>query len=115
MRPGRERTMQINIKTAVTVLLAMLLMTFGQAVAQEEGESKEASGGSQLQNRIDFGNSYIMGQSITSGSVYLLNRKKSDINSMLKVRENFRDEIIEEFSLEDSKIISDEADVEETD
>lgn len=76
-----------------------------QDSAQEaEGTDEEKT--VSLQNRIDFGNAYIMGQSIKSGSVYLLHRKKSDINSMMKIRTDFRDEIIEDFSLEDTQIIS---------
>mgnify|MGYP001035701961 CR=1 FL=1 len=54
-------------------------------------------------NRIDFGNTYIIGQSIKSGAVYLLQRKKSEINSMLKYRENYRDEILEGFSIDSQK------------
>jgi hypothetical protein len=53
-----------------------------------------------LQRRIDFGNSYILGQSIKSGAVYLLHRKKSEIKSMLHYREHYRDEILEDFSVE---------------
>jgi len=52
-----------------------------------------------LMERIDFGNSYILGQSIKSGAVYLLHRKKSDIKSMLKIRENYRQEILEDFKV----------------
>jgi flagellar basal body-associated protein FliL len=53
-------------------------------------------------NRIDFGNTYIIGQTIKSGAVYLLQRKKSEINSMLKYREDYRDEILEGFLPDDS-------------
>jgi hypothetical protein len=63
--------------------------------------SATAGGGSDtLQRRIDFGNSYILGQSIKSGAVYLLHRKKSEIKSMLHYRENYRDEILETFSVD---------------
>lgn len=51
-------------------------------------------------NRIDFGNTYIIGQSIKSGAVYLLQRKKSEIKSMLKYREDYRDEILEGFVID---------------
>ncbi len=37
-----------------------------------------------------------MGQSIQSGAVYLLNRKASDIRSMLRERTDFRREIRED-------------------
>jgi hypothetical protein len=44
-----------------------------------------------------------MGQTIKSGAVYLLKRKKSEIKSMLKNREHFREEILEDFSVETFK------------
>jgi hypothetical protein len=105
------------------MLTKILLAVFGglvcltAALDQVSAQEVEAAGESQsvsLQNRIDFGNAYIMGQSIKSGSVYLLHRKKSDINSMLKVRTDFRDEIIEDFSLEDTRIISQEPEVDKS-
>ena len=64
--------------------------------AAASGEKKDS-----LMERIDFGNSYILGQSIKSGAVYLLHRKKSDIKSMLKTRENYRKEILEDFKTTD--------------
>ncbi len=57
-----------------------------------------------LLRRIDFGNSYIMGQSIKSGAVYLLQRKKSNIKSMLHYRESYRQEILEDFTLIDMRV-----------
>jgi hypothetical protein len=107
------RTMSIKANMSFVVLAILMVGMHVPAVAQEEGVSGETKT-AQLQNRIDFGNAYIMGQSITSGSVYLLNRKKSDISSMLKVRSDFREEIIEEYSLEESKIVSKETDAETT-
>lgn len=88
-------------------MMAIVPIAWSPLSAQEEEGGNETKTIS-LQNRIDFGNAYIMGQSIKSGSVYLLHRKKSDINSMLKIRTDFRDEIIEDFSLEDTQIISQE-------
>ena len=61
-----------------------------------EGIKKDA-----LMERIDFGNSYILGQSIKSGAVYLLHRKKSDIKSMLETREDYRKEILEDFKVDE--------------
>ena len=54
-------------------------------------------------NRIDFGNTYIIGQTIKSGAVYLLQRKKSEIKSMLKYREDYRNEILDGFSVDTMK------------
>lgn len=45
-------------------------------------------------NKIDFGNSYVQGQSIKSGAVYLMNRKKNEIQSMLKKRTTYREDIL---------------------
>ncbi|MGD0211074.1 MAG: hypothetical protein ABSC14_08840 [Desulfomonilia bacterium] len=54
-------------------------------------------------NRIDFGNTYIIGQTIKSGAVYLLQRKKSEIKSMLRYREDYRKEILDGFSIDTAK------------
>jgi len=73
------------------------------ASAATAAQATAGAGGNGLQRRIDFGNSYILGQSIKSGAVYLLHRKKSEIKSMLHYRENYRDEILESFSVEDDR------------
>jgi hypothetical protein len=44
--------------------------------------------------RIDFDDRLIQGQTNKSGAVYLYDRKELKIRSMIKKRENFRDEII---------------------
>lgn len=89
-------------KIAVYSLLCIFLTT-GISLA----ESPKAKAGEKenvgLLNRIDFGNSYIMGQSIKSGAVYLLQRKKSEIKSMLKYRTDYREEIMEEFSIREQE------------
>ena len=65
------------------------------AITQDTSESH--------MNRIDFGNTYIIGQTIKSGAVYLLQRKKSEIKSMLKYREDYRKEILDGFSVDATK------------
>jgi len=67
------------------------------SMAEDKPSAPQTKG---LQQRIDFGSSHILGQSIKSGAVYLMHRKKSDIKSMLEVREHYRNEIIEDFALE---------------
>lgn len=111
---GKTRTMVLKTPMILFMMLVCLPALLAQVSAQEAGATGETQSVS-LQNRIDFGNAYIMGQSIKSGSVYLLHRKKSDINSMLKVRTDFREEIIEDFSLEDTRIISQESETDEKD
>lgn len=44
--------------------------------------------------RIDFDDRLIQGQTNKSGAVYLYDRKELKVRSMVKQRENFRDEII---------------------
>jgi hypothetical protein len=69
---------------------------------------EEKDGGAQksLQQRIDFGNAYVLGQSIKSGAVYLLHRKQSELEGMIDVRVHYRDEIMEDYSLEETAIVS---------
>lgn len=56
----------------------------------------DASGSPQMRGptRIDFDDRLIQGQSNKSGAVYLYDRKELKIRSMIKKRENFRDEIV---------------------
>ena len=70
-------------------------------------DGRQAGGKSnpQLQQRIDFGNAQILGQSIKSGAVYLMHRKKSDIRNMLEVRQDYRSEIKEDFDLGETAIV----------
>ncbi len=88
------------------ILMTTLLVSLAEGIVNE-GTSQEAKGlqgdETKLLERIDFGNAFIMGQTIKSGAVYLLKRKKSEIKSMLKRRENFREEIMEDFSHETLK------------
>jgi hypothetical protein len=100
--------MKKGIKNSITVVLAALFLVAGSGdcVLAKTSSEAEISGKldsekTTLMKRIDFGNSYIMGQSIKSGAVYLLQRKKSDINSMLKCRSGYRDEILEGFQFEE--------------
>lgn len=94
------------MKSALLSLVLFLLMTTllikGNAWAENAAPGQKDN--SVLLNRIDFGNSYIMGQSIKSGAVYLLQRKKSEIKSMLEVRTDYREEILEDFSVHDLKV-----------
>lgn len=44
--------------------------------------------------RIDFDDRLIQGQTNKSGAVYLYDRKELKVRSMIKKRDNFRDEIV---------------------
>lgn len=96
------------IRPAFAMVTAYLFMTLvpPAATAQEENPSTKPS--RNLMQRIDFSTAHIMGQSIKSGAVYLMHRKKSDIKNMLEVRENYRKEIIEDYGLEKTAIASDD-------
>lgn len=57
----------------------------------------DASGGApgvRGPTRIDFDDRLIQGQTNKSGSVYLYDRKELKVRSMIKKRDNFRDEIV---------------------
>ena len=96
-----RRTCKLFIFVGLACLLAVICNT-GKGWAQSQKGKK--AGSAVLQQRIDFGNAYIMGQSIKSGAVYLLHRKQSDIKSMLQYREEYRQEILEDFIIQEDKI-----------
>lgn len=72
-----------------------------EAVDQQDAQGPAGDSARERLSRIDFGNTYIIGQTIKSGAVYLLQRKKSEIKSMLKYREDYRTEILEGFAVGD--------------
>ncbi len=94
-------------KTICILFGAGLMLLGGSGTVSAEGAPGQDTSKKQLQQRIDFGNAYIMGQSIKSGAVYLMHRKQSDIDSMIKVRLNYRSEIMEDFDLENTKMVED--------
>lgn len=84
----------------ICVAISISLLCHAYNVTAKEDKTKENKKDA-LMERIDFGNSYILGQSIKSGATYLLHRKKSDIKSMLKTREDYRKEILEDFKVKE--------------
>ncbi|MFV1951402.1 MAG: hypothetical protein ACC630_05535 [Nitrospinota bacterium] len=96
------RSLKVAIILSCIVHTSLTGLPMGVALANEVKQPQGVN--ERLLNRIDFGNAYIMGQTIKSGAVYLLHRKKNKINSMLKYRENYREEILEDFSIQDMKI-----------
>jgi hypothetical protein len=85
------------------LLAAVVLLTQPLQATAQDAEQKAPKQKS-LQQRIDFGSSYILGQSIKSGAVYLMHRKQSDIKGMLEVRQDYRREIMEDYELEKTAI-----------
>ena len=94
-KEGRRR------KLLIAMIAILLLAPLPTAAWADDPAAKPPK---HLQQRIDFSTAHIMGQSIKSGAVYLMHRKKSDIKNMLQVRQNFRDEIIEDYGLENTAI-----------
>jgi hypothetical protein len=88
---------------SVGLLAAAVLLTLPLQARAKDAE-QTAPKQKNLQQRIDFGSSYILGQSIKSGAVYLMHRKQSDIKGMLEVRQDYRREIMEEYGLEKTAI-----------
>ncbi len=86
---------------SVLAIISLSVFPLNSASASEVEKKKNIN--EELLNRIDFDNAYIMGQTIKSGAVYLLHRKKNEIKSMLKYREHYRNEILEDFSIMDMK------------
>jgi len=66
------------------------------AAAPDAAPSGDSGGapGVRGPTRIDFDDRLIQGQTNKSGAVYLYDRKELKIRSMIKKRENFRDEIV---------------------
>ncbi len=107
--------MELNRKTLIAALVAgFLCMGAGPEPSQnvpgaQTAEEAVHAGASadkgqptdERMSRIDFGNTYIIGQTIKSGAVYLLQRKRSEIKSMLTYREDYRKEILEGFVTQD--------------
>jgi hypothetical protein len=107
--------MKLNRKTLLAALVAgFLCMAAGPEPSRggsdlqtadetvQPGASTETGQPSDSRmSRIDFGNTYIIGQTIKSGAVYLLQRRKSEIKSMLTYREDYREEILEGFITQD--------------
>ena len=97
--------MRITCKLLIFTGLACFLVIAGDAGSGwSQSQNNQKAPASGLQQRIDFGNAYIMGQTIQSGAVYLLHRKQSDIKSMLQYRKDYRQEILENFIIEEANI-----------
>ena len=90
---------------------ALLLLCLVIPGANAEETTAPAPTSDELQQRIDFGNAQILGQQIKSGAVYLMHRKKSDIKTMLEVREHYREEIKDDFNLGDTAITQRSVDI----
>ena len=98
------KNFSILIITFFIVFFTIIDPSFQITLSFAENNLKKQTDNQELLDRIDFGNAYIIGQTIKSGAVYLLQRKKSEIKSMLQCREDYREEILEDFFITDLKI-----------
>ena len=98
-----------SLRPVEFTLVAAVMLIMPQYATAQDAEQKAPKQKS-LQQRIDFGSSYILGQSIKSGAVYLMHRKQSDIKGMLEVRQDYRKEIMEDYELEKTAIAQETAD-----
>lgn len=94
----------IRFFTLSTSALSLFLACALFVPTVQAAEPEEA-----LSERIDFGNSYIMGQTIKSGAVYLTHRKKSKIESMLKMRVHYQQEIQQDFEVGEPVVVDEKA------
>jgi len=77
------------------ILLSLLLFPLaGQADDQDAGKQLNTPGSLKRSNRIEFDERLIVGQSLKSGAIYLFQRKDSEIQSMVKIRKDFREELL---------------------
>ena len=88
-------------RVILACFLGVAMVAAGVAGAEEA--AAPAANNGELLSRIDFGNAYVMGQTMQSGAVYLLNRKQSKIRSMLETRTDFRQEIREDAEVVDGR------------
>lgn len=99
MRTGLDKKREgfMVFRGCVTVLLFLVIFGFQDVYAKEPRDlkNKDAAESEELLTRIDFGNSYVTGQALKSGAIYLLQRKKNQVKSMLTYREDYRKEILE--------------------
>jgi hypothetical protein len=104
----------VLIITAIIFIIATISATLwaasekekAQGTTQKDEPVKAIDTPESRTNRIDFGNTYIIGQTIKSGAVYLLQRKKSEIKSMLKYRQDYREEILDGFLVDTTKVVA---------
>ncbi len=79
-------------------LLFGLLALARPGIAEEAGASEadkgEAIPSLKRARHMEFDERLIMGQSLKSGALYLFERKDSEIQTMLKIRRDYREELL---------------------
>lgn len=62
--------------------------------APEPGRSADSAASLKRAQHLEFDERLIVGQSLKSGAIYLFERKDSEIQSMVKIRNDFREELL---------------------
>jgi hypothetical protein len=78
-------------------ILALALPGRANETAGSPGEEAAITHSLKRARHMEFDERLIMGQSLKSGALYLFERKDSDIQTMLKVREDYRQELLAPF------------------
>jgi hypothetical protein len=79
------------------LIVALMLLVPGPAGSDDApGPVRSADNVAPLKRaqHIEFDERLIVGQSLKSGAIYLFERKDSEIQSMVKIRNDFRDELL---------------------
>lgn len=103
-RGGRdqgEKMLGLSTTRTKSMVLGLLLglLAFAQP-AKAEGAGTFTGAGDEPRpslkraRHMEFDERLIMGQSLKSGALYLFERKDSEIQSMLKIRKDYRQELL---------------------
>ena len=96
---GRIRRKETYGRKWFTTGLLLGLLAFSAPASAEEAASSADDGGASVPTlkrarHMEFDERLIMGQSLKSGALYLFERKDSEIQTMLKVRRDYRQELL---------------------
>ncbi|NRB41939.1 MAG: hypothetical protein HRU20_26270 [Pseudomonadales bacterium] len=80
-------TTSLNLLLQTLILQTLLLLCTMQVLPAEAGAQER---------RIEFGDAYIKGQSLKANAAYLLNRRKAQTASLIRIRKNYRAEILQD-------------------
>ncbi len=75
-------------------LLALARPGVAEEAGASGGEEAKAISSFKRARHMEFDERLIMGQSLKSGALYLFERKDSEIQTMLKIRRDYRQELL---------------------
>jgi len=96
---GRIKRKETYGRKWLTAGLLLGLLAFSPQASAEEAASSGDDGVESVPTlkrarHMEFDERLIMGQSLKSGALYLFERKDSEIQTMLKVRRDYRQELL---------------------